>query len=349
MSDIQNLIIETATRLFADHCDHKTLQLAEQGTWPAEFWTVLEENGLTQASLPESLGGAGGSLSDAFTVLRIAGQFAVPLPIAETYLASWMLASSGRDIPAGPLTVAFAHDGTALQMQRRADRWSLTGTVSQVSWARHARQIVVLGQGEDGSYLALVEPDSATIHPGRNLAGEPRDTLTFSNVEVAQIMPTTITPDWVWNRAALTRAVLMTGALEKLLQLSVRYTGERVQFGQPLSRLQAVQQQLALLAGEVAAARIAVEAAVLAAEQGEATAAIAAAKIRVGEAAGQATAIAHQVHGAMGYTYEYPLHFLTRRLWAWRDEFGSESEWARKLGQIVAAQGAEALWPFLAS
>lgn len=86
-----------------------------------------------------------------------------------------------------------------------------------------------------------------------------------------------------------------------------------------------------------------------AAEQGEATAAIAAAKIRVGEASGQATAIAHQVHGAMGYTYEYPLHFLSKRLWAWRDEFGSESEWARKLGQMVATQGTEALWPFLAS
>jgi hypothetical protein len=55
------------------------------------------------------------------------------------------------------------------------------------------------------------------------------------------------------------------------------------------------------------------------------------------------------VHGAMGYTYEYPLHFLTKRLWAWRDECGSESEWARWLGHYIAAQGAEALWPFLAS
>ena len=349
MSDIQDLIIQTATKIFEDHCDHKTLQLAEQGTWPDKFWSVLEENGLTQASIPEALGGAGGSLSDAFTVLRIAGQFAVPLPIAETYLAGWLLASAGISLPEGPLAVAFPHGGTEMHFHKRDGQWLLTGTSSQVGWVRYAQQIVVLGQGEEGSYLALVKPDRATIHPGHNLAGEPRDVLTFTSVEVEQVIPTTITPDWVWNRAALTRAVLMTGALEKLLQLSVRYTGERVQFGQSLSRLQAVQQQLALLAGEVAAARIASEAAVFAAEQGEAIAAIAAAKIRVGEAVGQATAIAHQVHGAMGYTYEYPLHFLTKRLWAWRDEFGSESVWARKLGLYIAAQGAESLWPFLAS
>jgi acyl-CoA dehydrogenase len=349
MSDIQDLIIQTATKLFADHCDHKTLQLAEQGIWPDGFWTVLQETGLTQASLPESIGGAGGSLSDAFTVLRIAGQFAVPLPIAETYLACWMLAAAGVSLPEGPLTVVFPHVGAAMHFQRRDYQWSLTGCASQVGWARHARQIVVLGQDGENSYLALARPDWAVIHPGRNLAGEPRDMVTFANVAISEVIPTTITPDWVWHRAALTRAMLMTGALEKLLQLSVRYTGERVQFGQPLSRLQAVQQQLAQLAGEVAAARIACEAAVCAAEQGDATNAIAAAKIRVGEAAGQATAIAHQVHGAMGYTYEYPLHFLTKRLWAWRDEFGSENEWARQLGHYIAAQGAEALWPFLAS
>jgi acyl-CoA dehydrogenase len=349
MSDIQQLIIQTATKIFADACDHKTLQLAEQGNWSGELWSIVEDAGLMQASLPEALGGAGGSLSDALTVLRIAGQFAVPLPIAETYLAKWLLAAAGRLPPSGPLTVAYAHGTAALPFQRSEKRWLLSGTFARVGWARHAQQIVVLAPGADGCDLALLKPGCATIHGGRNLAGEPRDTVVFDNVELAEIVPIAVTTDWIWQRAALTRAMLMTGALEKLLQLSVRYTGERVQFGQSLSRLQAVQQQLALLAGEVAAARIATEAAVLAAEEGEAAAAIACAKIRVGEAAGQATAIAHQVHGAMGYTYEYPLHFLTKRLWSWRDECGSESEWARWLGRQVAAQGIGALWPFLAS
>ena len=62
-------------------------------------------------------------------------------------------------------------------------------------------------------------------------------------------------------------------------------------------------------------------------------------------AAGIACRIAHQVHGAMGFTQEYSLQHATRRLWAWRDEAGSEAVWARRLGQHLAAAGADALWP----
>ena len=75
---------------------------------------------------------------------------------------------------------------------------------------------------------------------------------------------------------------------------------------------------------------------------------IASAKIRVGEAAGEGAAIAHQVHGAIGFSAEHALHRFTQRLWAWRDDFGAESAWAARLGNLVAARGADALWPMLA-
>jgi acyl-CoA dehydrogenase len=75
----------------------------------------------------------------------------------------------------------------------------------------------------------------------------------------------------------------------------------------------------------------------------------ASAKIRVGEAAGEGAAIAHQALGAIGFTKEHVLHRFTRRLWAWRDDFGNESVWAVKLGNLVAAKGADALWPMLAA
>ena len=71
------------------------------------------------------------------------------------------------------------------------------------------------------------------------------------------------------------------------------------------------------------------------------------AKLRVGEAAGTGAAIAHQVHGAMGFTYEHSLHHATRRLWAWREEFGNETHWATQLGHMVAERGADELWPFI--
>ncbi|MBA2535474.1 MAG: acyl-CoA/acyl-ACP dehydrogenase [Rubrobacter sp.] len=139
----------------------------------------------------------------------------------------------------------------------------------------------------------------------------------------------------------------MAGALDRVLELSVGHAGERRQFGRPIGRFQAVQQQLALLAGVVAAAGAAVDAAVAAAGLGDAAFEVAVAKVRTGEAAGKAAAIAHQVHGAIGFTERHPLHQSTRRLWAWRDEFGSEGEWAERLGGIVASCGPENLWPIL--
>jgi acyl-CoA dehydrogenase len=58
--------------------------------------------------------------------------------------------------------------------------------------------------------------------------------------------------------------------------------------------------------------------------------------------------IAHQMHGAIGFTHEHSLHRLTRRLWAWRDEFGTESWWSLEPGREVAAE-ADALWPRMLS
>jgi alkylation response protein AidB-like acyl-CoA dehydrogenase len=106
------------------------------------------------------------------------------------------------------------------------------------------------------------------------------------------------------------------------------------------------------LAGEVAAAGAAADAAAEAISaygvgSEIAAAEVAIAKLRVGEAAGNGAAIAHQVHGAMGFTYEHSLHHATRRLWAWREEFGNETHWAIQLGHMVAEAGADALWPFL--
>ena len=72
---------------------------------------------------------------------------------------------------------------------------------------------------------------------------------------------------------------------------------------------------------------------------------IAAAKCRASEAVEKLTRLSHQVHGAIGFTYEYGLHFLTRRLWAWRAEFGGAGEWGEYLGRIAAEVGGDGIWP----
>ena len=148
----------------------------------------------------------------------------------------------------------------------------------------------------------------------------------------------------MWVYGALARAAQMAGALESILAQSVRYATERKQFGRPIGAFQAIQHQLAILAGHTAASGMAAANACRAAERGDPTFEVAAAKVRVGEAAGVGASIAHQTHGAIGFTYEHSLHFSTRRLWSWRAEFGSESVWAAELGRRAAARGADQLW-----
>jgi acyl-CoA dehydrogenase len=148
---------------------------------------------------------------------------------------------------------------------------------------------------------------------------------------------------------AVMRTAQMAGAMEAALDLATRYANDRVQFGRPIGKFQAIQQQLALLAEEVAASLVVVESAALSIAEARPSAefAIAAAKIRAGEAAGRVAEIAHQVHGAIGFTWEHSLHYLTRRLWSWRDEFGDEAYWAAALGRRIAATGGAGLWPLI--
>ena len=186
---------------------------------------------------------------------------------------------------------------------------------------------------------------------GWSYAREPRDTVGFDDYPVPESAIAHSGRGWSYDelffRGALVRAVSMVGALEKVLELTVNYAQERVQFGRPIGKFQAVQQQIAVLATQVAASSAAAQAAIEASAERLACFEIAAAKTRVGEAAGIAAGIAHQVHGAMGFTHEHALHRSTRRLWAWRDEFGSETEWASWVGAAAARVGGENLWSFL--
>ena len=136
------------------------------------------------------------------------------------------------------------------------------------------------------------------------------------------------------------------------MDLAVGYAQERVQFGRPISKFQAVQQNLAVLAGQTAAAVAAANLGIEALGKADAEREmflIAVAKTRVGEAATLACEIAHQVHGAIGFTKEYALQLSTRRLWSWREEFGSDPEWAARVGSHACANGADGLWEMLTS
>ncbi|QLC22026.1 hypothetical protein HFP51_07440 [Parasphingopyxis sp. CP4] len=143
---------------------------------------------------------------------------------------------------------------------------------------------------------------------------------------------------------AFARVCLAAGALDRILEMAIEHVNTREQFGRPLGKFQAVQQSLAILAVEAAAVNSAGAGAALALDQGDGSFEIAAAKLRTNLAVGSGTAIAHQVHGAIGFTQEYPLHHFTRRLNTWRMECGNDRYWSEKLGAQVTALGADGLW-----
>jgi acyl-CoA dehydrogenase len=202
-----------------------------------------------------------------------------------------------------------------------------------------------------GERVVLVDTTGAGVEKGTNLAEEPRDDLVLNELTLRTVadVPSVALVEFPL-RAALGRALQLAGAARGALAMAVRYATERVQFGRPIAKLQAVQQSLALAGAEVAAAAAATEAAAREVDRHgftEASFAIAAAKARAGEAAGRVARIAHQVHGAIGFTREHDLRLVTTRLWAWRDEDGSEAYWNDRLGARVLEAGADALWPLL--
>ncbi|GAA4343420.1 acyl-CoA dehydrogenase family protein [Pigmentiphaga soli] len=352
MNDTQRILQESANRLLSDLCTRAVGDAAEQGTWPAGLWRALEETGLAAAARSEARGGSGGDIHHVYVLVKAVGAHAAPVPLPETLLAEQALDAAGLPAADGPATIAPVLRGDRLAISRRGGKIRLSGVAHRVPWARDARTLVLLA--DDGGQAATVRLDCPGVEAqGWNHAREPRDTLRFDD---AAISPDAIGApgaglghDDLYLRGALARAVAMAGALETVLRLTVNYARERVQFGRPIGKFQAVQQQIAVLATHVAASNAAVQAAIAAHASGGGDFQVAAAKTRVGQAAGIAAAIAHQVHGAMGFTHEHDLHRSTRRLWAWRDEFGSEVEWAMWLGRSAARTGGEQLWPFLTS
>ena len=149
-----------------------------------------------------------------------------------------------------------------------------------------------------------------------------------------------IVPGGLRRAAAVLRAALIAGAADRLTTMTADYANERIQFGKPIGKQQALQQQLAVMAEDMVAARIAAHIGG-AASFPPALAAAATAKSVASSAAARVAAIAHAVHGAIGISEEYDLQLYTRRLQAWRLADGSESYWNRLLGaeRLAAPSG----------
>jgi acyl-CoA dehydrogenase len=348
MNDDARLIGDAARRVFRELGQPQSLKS------PADrdrLWNALNSAGLTRTWIAADFNGSGASIADGFAVLRIAGESALSVPLAETLLGGWLLLQAQIPVPEAKLTVAPVDVRDQIEL---TEAGTLVGSARLVPFARESAQFVVLAIRNRRSYVGLVEAGQIRISEHSNVAREPRDSITLENVTPIALAPISIGFDELMLMGAVARAAEMAGALQTILDLSVAYANERIAFEKPIGKFQAIQHSLARLAGETAAA---IAAAGSAADAiGSASCfdcavllEAASAKIRVGEAATAGAAIAHQVHGAIGLSQEHALHHYTQRLWAWRDDFGSESHWAVRLGTLVANRGADQLWPLLAA
>lgn len=348
MSEPDPFIIETLERILAAEWDVSAAG-AGGDRETAGLWSAIEDTGLPLAWVDEALGGGGFSLADGFGIARVAARYAAPVPLAETLLAGWVLEQAGIAMPQGAMSVAMqgVHGRAELD-----DAGAVSGRFDRISMPSVVEHLVVVNEEGPGIAVALVPAHSARI------CDEPVGGAPFGHVDLTSSpaarsgVAATVSSDHVVQLGAVVRALQIAGALEHILGRTVGYANERKQFGRAISKFQAVQHGLARLAGEVAAAVAASGAAAAAVEHyglGDARTlfAVASAKVRCGQAASEGAAIAHQVHGAIGFAAEYPLHLFTKNLWFWRDDFGSETEWAERLGELVAAKGADDYWAML--
>lgn len=286
-------LIDPFARLIEDLCTPAAVRAVEAGGDSSAMWNGFVESGFLDALVAEEAGGAGLSLADAAPLIALLGRHAVPLPVGDTMIARALLAAAGVEAPAGPIAIATG-----------------AGPAPFAAVASH-----ILSGSPEAPVLSEARAEATGVH--HDVDGY------ASGLDGKALRPV----------AAMLRAILISGAAERVMEMTVAYANERSQFGKPIGKQQAVQQQLSVLAEQAVAARIA---AAIGARSGLtprlADAAIA--KHGASLAAAQIAAIAHAVHGAIGISEEYDLQLLTRRLHGWRLADGSESYWAGVLGGL---------------
>src|SRR6201987_1331960 len=176
VAESENIVAQTAERIFADLADAQTVNRDSDGSWKAPLWQALTEAGLPLSWVSEDCGGAGASLADGFGVLGAAGRFAIAVPLAETMLAGWLLAEAKISSPEGEMTVIPARPKD--RIIENADG-TLSGRARSVPFAKAAKHFAVLA----GHSIALVDAAKCRIEAGIGLGGDDSDTVVLDKVE----------------------------------------------------------------------------------------------------------------------------------------------------------------------
>ncbi len=304
--------------------------------------SALDAAGIPWIGIPESAGGPGGQDADLAVAIRVLASQAVSAHAAETgFVGAWALALCGVTHPDAHLAPAF-DVGVSMTAHEEAGAWFISGQARQVAGAEGARWVLVPVLQADRMQLALVPIDQAAIAEGSNLAGEGRCDITLEQARADALLDLPPGIGWIdlHARLALARAIQISGALIGMRELTVSYARTREQFGKPIAEQQAVAHMLASIAEQALLAEAAVATAINAPTVWN----CAIAKSMTSRAARSASASAHQVHGAMGMSQEYPLGRFTTRLWSWAEEGGRPEAWELWIGTRFLEQDQPQLW-----
>ncbi|MFG2613974.1 acyl-CoA dehydrogenase family protein [Streptomyces anulatus] len=297
-----------------------------------DLWAGLVALGLHRVGIDEARGGSGGSLDDLLVVVEALAGHGIGVPIVEASTADWVIGHAGK--LADGLT-------TVLLLDAAPDTKSGTLGVelTAVPWARDAARLVLCPPGA-APLLVDLGGATVTVRSVDNIAGEPRDTVLLAGTPVT-VIDGAPRYEEVRERLALLWSAAVLGAAHGAYRLTKTYVSEREQFGAPLLKIPAVAGHLARMRVQLVQADAALA---LARDGAPLGGAVDIARVTTAAAATEIAQLAHQLHGAMGITEEYPLHRLTRRLWSWRDAVASERRWAESLGQRAAEAGETGVW-----
>ncbi|HSW17410.1 MAG TPA: acyl-CoA dehydrogenase family protein [Ramlibacter sp.] len=314
------MFAEAIQSILATHCTPGAVRAIEGGSSPQALAGAIAQAGFHELLAPEDEGGGGAAWREFFEVVALCGTYAVPLPLAQT-LAARAIVRDRQLLPSGLITFAPALTGGADGSMHAL----------HVPVARVASHVIAA----DGDTLRLLSVADAHQLPS-GVHGSLAASLRWKRGSGLPL-PCSISAAHFQALGALLHAGLLAGAMKRAFDMTMAYANERVQFGKPIGKFQAIQHQLSVMAEQVASARMAAEAAFATEAVLPTLAACAVAKARTSEAAQIVASTGHAVHGAIGITEEYDLQLFTRRLHEWRVAHGSESYWHRELGRLFVA------------
>lgn len=342
MTELHDMLEDSVNRVLQAELSWDVLRQTEQTCWSQNLWDELKDLGLPYLFLTEDNGGLDASWRDAYVALKACGRYAVPIPITEAIIANWYARQANIVLPENTWSIVredlTTNNGTTVTFKELS-----------VPWGRHAEHFLLVSKDN----LKVVRLDSNNISKQENIGRDPRDLLSGAG-EIINQGELNLTGDSVLYVGALQRSSQISGAASMALDLAVNYSADREQFGRPLSKFQTIQHYLSDLTGLVASVEAITLAACVALDEygleensTNTFRAIAAAKCRASDSVEKISRLSHQVHGAIGFTYEYGLHYVTRRLWAWRTEFGSSNYWGSYLGDLAINAGDTGIWPLV--